>query len=132
MGFIKCPRCELNYILDSEKLCKVCRKEVSGEAEQYETIEYCSQCGENPVEPGEMLCASCLREQSRAAEDANEDRDELRDGTIDIDNTSPSDLSEIDIDSQDDDIESSKIKEDADGFFDDDDDDDEEDDEYEE
>ena len=31
MGFKKCPRCELNYILDTEKYCKVCMRELRGE-----------------------------------------------------------------------------------------------------
>ncbi|MEG2135177.1 MAG: hypothetical protein RR150_03750, partial [Clostridia bacterium] len=60
MGLVKCPRCELNYILDGGSLCTVCRKEVRGESEQDDITELCSECGENPAVPGGELCASCL------------------------------------------------------------------------
>ena len=30
MNLVKCPRCDLNYILDTEKLCKVCLREMKG------------------------------------------------------------------------------------------------------
>ena len=49
MALIKCPRCELNYINEEEKICSVCRREVRGETEQYDMIELCSECGEHPV-----------------------------------------------------------------------------------
>ena len=57
MALIKCPRCELNYINEEEKICSVCRREVRGEPEQFEMIELCSECGEHPVVPGTELCA---------------------------------------------------------------------------
>ena len=28
MGYAKCPRCNLNYIVDGEKFCDVCRAEI--------------------------------------------------------------------------------------------------------
>ena len=31
MGFIKCPRCELNYIREEEQYCSVCKREMKGE-----------------------------------------------------------------------------------------------------
>ena len=52
MALVKCPRCELNYILDGGELCTVCRKEVRGESEPSELPELCSECGENPAVPG--------------------------------------------------------------------------------
>ena len=30
MKLIKCPRCDLNYIQENEKLCKVCQRELKG------------------------------------------------------------------------------------------------------
>ena len=65
MGLVKCPRCELNYMNDTDKMCSVCRREVRGESENFEMIELCSECGENPVVPGQELCASCLKERAR-------------------------------------------------------------------
>ena len=39
MGLVKCPRCELNYMNDTDTMCSVCRREVRGESEQFEMIE---------------------------------------------------------------------------------------------
>jgi hypothetical protein len=66
----KCPRCELNYIREGEKLCRVCARELKvGLSEQEETIEMCSICGENPVLPGKDICAKCQREQEDPKKD---------------------------------------------------------------
>ena len=65
MALVKCPRCELNYMNDTDEICSVCRKEVRGESEQFEMLELCSECGENPVVPGYELCSSCLKELQR-------------------------------------------------------------------
>ena len=54
MGYIKCPRCELNYMLDTERYCSVCKREMRGE-DEHEELELCSACGEHPVVPGEEL-----------------------------------------------------------------------------
>ena len=74
MALVKCPRCELNYMNDTDEMCSVCRREVRGESEQYDMIELCSECGENPAVPGYELCASCLKElQRRSAADTSDD-----------------------------------------------------------
>ena len=65
MALVKCPRCELNYMNDTDEMCSVCRREVRGESEQFDMIELCSECGENPVVPGYELCAGCLKELQR-------------------------------------------------------------------
>ena len=36
MKLVKCPRCELNYIQEGEKYCKVCYRELKGEQHQEE------------------------------------------------------------------------------------------------
>ena len=59
MKLIKCPRCELNYIYENEKICSVCKRDVRGEAEVDEILELCSECGEHPVMPGQELCVYC-------------------------------------------------------------------------
>ena len=38
MTLVKCPRCELNYMNEGDKICSVCRREVRGESEQDEVI----------------------------------------------------------------------------------------------
>ena len=62
MGFVKCTRCELNYILDGGNLCSVCRKEVRGEEELDDIAELCSECGERTVVPNNELCFVCLKD----------------------------------------------------------------------
>ena len=48
MGYRKCPRCELNYIRDGEKLCGVCKNAVLTSCEPDEDddlVVICSECG---------------------------------------------------------------------------------------
>jgi len=97
MALIKCPRCELNYIQEEEKICSVCRREVRGESEQYDMIELCSECGEHPVVPGSELCAYCLKEHSRRASDASDDSMMGESASFEID-TSVSAMDEIELD----------------------------------
>lgn len=123
MGLIKCPRCELNYMLDTDKICSVCRREVRGESEQYEMVEICSECGENPVVPGQELCAYCLKELSqRNSETQNEEGAVAESANIGIDSVSTMDEIELDI-GDDLDEELAGEFDDDDGFFGDDDDD---------
>ena len=111
MGYIKCPRCELNYMPDTERYCSVCKREMRGE-DEHDEIELCSACGENPVVPGEELCAACLKELTRQeGEKANEGEENVvsEEGDVTaLDATS--DLEEIDID-VDEDIPSTEYSE---------------------
>ena len=127
MGLIKCPRCELNYMLDTEKMCSVCKRDVRGESEQDEMVELCSECGENPVVPGQELCAYCLKELSQRDSDTQSEETVVTDtSTIaGIDSISTMDEIELDLD---DDMGGESFAEDDDGFFGDDDDEDDEDD----
>jgi len=67
MGFVKCPRCELNYMQENDQYCSVCMREVKGEAKD-EFLDLCSVCGENPVYPGKDLCLFCLKEIGKSNE----------------------------------------------------------------
>ena len=121
MKLVLCPRCELNYMNDTDKMCSVCRREVRGESESIDMIEMCSECGENPVVPGQELCAYCLKELARRADESTDDVVEPTAANIEIDSVSSMDEIELD------------IPEDMDGeVFDDEDDEDKEDDEEEE
>ncbi|MBQ3849565.1 MAG: hypothetical protein IKH21_03795 [Clostridia bacterium] len=64
MGLKKCPRCELNYIKDDEKLCNVCKRsaKLSNESEEE---AMCIECGEHPALKGKELCSECYRESIR-------------------------------------------------------------------
>ena len=74
MKLVKCPRCELNYIYENEKICSVCKRDVKGEPEPDDMIELCSECGEHPVIPGQEICVYCLKEmQHRSNVNAGDD-----------------------------------------------------------
>ncbi len=108
MALTKCPRCELNYILDGGELCTVCRREVKGERETIDMPEMCSECGENPAISGNDLCIFCLKEMNRRNSAANGSDDTLmapEDATIDID-SGVSSMDEIELDIVDDDMAS--------------------------
>ena len=125
MGLIKCPRCELNYMLDTDKMCSVCRREVRGESEQYEMIELCSECGENPVVPGQELCAYCLKELvQHNSETQPEEGAVAETANIGIDSVSTMDEIELDIGDDLDGELAGEVFEDDDDFFGDDDDED--------
>jgi len=68
MNLVKCPRCDLNYILDTEKLCKVCLREMKGSHAEDE-MELCSVCNAAPALPGNDVCLSCLKEMSSGGSD---------------------------------------------------------------
>lgn len=81
--YIKCPRCELNYI-DSEKqeYCDVCIAELKGNKLQFadfddelddvaEKTEICPVCGVNPIHYGEKMCEAC-KQASRYDEEQEE------------------------------------------------------------
>ena len=74
MGFIKCPRCELNYIREEEQYCPVCKREMKGESYD-DPFELCSICKENPVMPGKDVCYTCYKEMTQ--------QQGLRDDTMD-------------------------------------------------
>lgn len=63
MNFIKCPRCELNYITENERYCKVCLREMKGDVAS-EEVELCSVCNEAPALPGRDMCLFCLKEMN--------------------------------------------------------------------
>ncbi|MBO4563183.1 MAG: hypothetical protein J5772_06190 [Clostridia bacterium] len=64
MALRKCPRCELNYIRDDEKLCNVCRRSAKHEEEPEEEL-MCIECGEHPAMKGKEICAECYKESLR-------------------------------------------------------------------
>ncbi len=74
--YIKCPRCELNYIDgDKQEYCDVCIAEMKGNKLQFadledeeleeeleaDATELCPACGVNHIRYGESMCESCRR-----------------------------------------------------------------------
>ena len=97
MMFVKCPRCDLNYITASEKYCKVCMREMKGDGARDE-IEMCSVCSENPALPGRDICLFCLKEMSGQSNTAT-NRDASTDSEEQVDTraiTSMDDVSSMD------------------------------------
>lgn len=106
--YIKCPRCELNYI-DAEKqeFCDVCIKEIKGirtdadelEEEEGEELatELCPVCGENMMRAGEKMCDECRRKMELEEEepDPNADDDEWREYLDDADEDMEDDVVDI-------------------------------------
>ena len=96
MGFIKCPRCELNYIKEEEQYCPVCKREMKGEVHE-DPFELCSICNENPVMPGKDVCMVCYKEmtQQQGLHDDTMDENETPDVSIDMEDVS--DMEEIEL-----------------------------------
>lgn len=92
MKLVKCPRCDLNYITETEKFCKVCLREMKGETVK-EDVELCSICNEAPALPGKDICLFCLKEMSGdGAEAAKEAADAVSaDALADMDSVSTMD-----------------------------------------
>ena len=98
MNLVKCPRCDLNYIQESEKYCKVCLREIKGEQPRDE-LELCSVCNEAPALPGKDVCLFCLKEMNGNAHEEDIDGSEIVDDsslTIDPVSTMDEIIPEID------------------------------------
>ena len=92
----KCPRCEINYLMDGEKICSVCRKSVHMEDEPDEIVEMCSECGEHPAMPGSELCAFCRKEQARRTPVVSMPEDEIE-PSLQMDSVATMDEIELDL-----------------------------------
>ena len=72
--YIRCPRCELNYILKKDKFCNVCKQEMKAlgtlGAEENLDLELCPLCKINYINPDEDICPACAKE--RELEDGEE------------------------------------------------------------
>ena len=103
MGFIKCPRCELNYIREEEQYCSVCKREMKGEVHE-DPFELCSVCNENPVMPGKDVCLMCYKEmnQQQGLRDDSAEEPETPDVSLDMGDVS--DMEEIELEALPDDM----------------------------
>lgn len=75
MKLVLCPRCELNYMSDTEQYCKVCQRELHGDSYTDE-VELCSVCNEAPALPGRDVCLFCLKEMSQQPEHDGDQEEE--------------------------------------------------------
>ncbi len=101
--YIKCPRCELNYILKGEDYCNVCKNEMKHHSEteedddllDFDDMELCPVCGQNYVKEDQPMCDECRKK--RNGEDGGKDWE---------DDSMASPVSDIDNDDDDDDYNS--------------------------
>lgn len=124
MGFIKCPRCELNYIREEELYCPVCKREMKGESHD-DPFELCSICNENPVMPGKDVCYMCYKEMNQQQGLRDDAIEEQESPDVSLDMEDVSEMEEIELDGLPDDmpedigeqisLEEEKSKEDAEG-----------------
>ena len=68
--YIRCPRCELNYIIKKDKYCEVCKQEMKispvndFELDEEAEMEICPICKANYIQEDEIMCASCAKEKA--------------------------------------------------------------------
>lgn len=68
--YIRCPRCELNYILKKDKFCNVCKSEMhaGGEVLDFELdFDICPICKSNYISGDETMCETCAKERASEA-----------------------------------------------------------------
>ena len=81
--YIKCPRCDFNWIPDTEQYCDICKKElhmstnvslIGDEVDEDESLVLCPFCKVNYIEEGEEMCMQCRsdRRDKIEAESENE------------------------------------------------------------
>ena len=67
--YVRCPRCELNYITKNEKLCKVCEAELASKGnkeisdEEAKEMNICPVCKVNYLIDDEEICSECASEK---------------------------------------------------------------------
>ena len=96
MGFIKCPRCELNYIREEEQYCSVCKREMKGEAHD-DPFELCSICNENPAMPGKDVCLMCYKEMNQQQGLRYDAEEEEETADVSLDMSDVSEMEEIEL-----------------------------------
>ncbi|MBP3656379.1 MAG: hypothetical protein J6K32_06755 [Clostridia bacterium] len=97
MGFIKCPRCELNYIKEEEQYCSVCKREMKGEVHE-DLFELCSICNENPVMPGKDVCHTCYKEMNQQQGLPVDTSDEAETPDVSLELEDVTEMEEIELD----------------------------------
>lgn len=93
--YIKCPRCELNYInAETQEYCDICLKEMKGirtDADEIEAEEeaelptvLCPVCGENMMLAGEKMCDECRKKAEMEENEPNPDDEDDEDDEEDF------------------------------------------------
>ena len=91
--YVLCPRCELNYILEEEEYCDVCKAQMKGQKlmfaiddeDEGEELVVCPVCGKNMIRPEEKMCKQCADEIEFKKDQIDIDKDEEWKNFIDED-----------------------------------------------
>lgn len=76
--YIKCPKCELNYITKKEKICSVCKQKMQllstgiVDHEKVGEMGLCPICKVNYITEDETVCSTCCAEMDLTAEEIME------------------------------------------------------------
>ncbi len=66
--YVRCPRCELNYIQKKDKFCNVCKLEMKAVGtlglDENLDLELCPVCKVNYINPDEDMCVACAKEKA--------------------------------------------------------------------
>ena len=99
----KCPRCDLNYILQDEDMCDVCKSELGLESkivllddiiDDDEPLKLCPVCKTSYIGMDEDMCENCLANYKRGDDSDMDDNDDWRSY---LDDDEPEDAGEQDI-----------------------------------
>ena len=91
----KCPRCDLNYILQDEEMCDICKAELGLDSrivllddiiDDDEPLKLCPVCKTNYIGMDEEMCESCITRFNRES-DAELDEDDSWRSYLDDDDT---------------------------------------------
>lgn len=83
--YIKCPRCELNYIHKSQEYCDVCKAELKmgpqlvfavDDDDEEVALELCPICKQNYIKDNEEMCEQCRKELEFKKDEIDLDKDE--------------------------------------------------------
>jgi len=71
--YVKCPRCELNFILKKDKFCPVCQQEMQALSTNYTEdltkMGLCPICKVNYITDDETACGTCVGESDLTEEE---------------------------------------------------------------
>ena len=100
----KCPRCELNYILNEEEMCDICKAELGLDSrivllddiiDDEEPLKLCPVCKTSYIGLDEDMCENCISNYKRAeSSELDDDNDDWR-TYLDDDDTKDADEDDI-------------------------------------
>lgn len=124
--YVKCPRCELNYILAGEDYCHVCKSEMKHHTEQdedelldFDEMDICPMCGTNYIKENETMCSECKAKSKKGGSSENweeENNSSIVETDADSDDIDGDDYNSgfSDIDPENEEIDPYKIEDDVD------------------